>query len=442
MRNFLMLSILGWLCLGSCSEEVSSYPVGADFVENDVNVRIIDTFSIKAGTFKLDSLITSGTSRLLLGSVTDDNLGRLTAQTYFQVYPSSYSISTDAVFDSIGLVLNYDTYHYGDTTQVQTYKVHQILESFEPYEGDDFYNTSQLKYDSSEALGEASFIARPNKVSDSIYIPLSHALGEEIFNKIRDNEINNSDDFVRYFKGLTIIPDTLTNSHVLGFGYSASWGEAENSVMRLFYTLDIDDASEGNEQEIDFYIPSTAKQFNAISANLENTPIEQLVDDESITPSYDSNDVVFSQAGTGISAKIEMPSLRDLNAFSEQGAALNAELTFRPLKGSYSNNKPLADSLSVYIIDHKNRIVSQLYDIDSNITYAILNQNDSEFDDNTYYSIDMSGFVEDVLTASYDLNYSIMVQFLDYNKTVDSAVIENFDEEDNNIKLSVTYLNY
>lgn len=436
-----MLSILGWLYFVSCSDEVNTYPVGSDFVENDVDIKVIDTFSIEAGTFKLDSLITSSTSRILVGNVIDDNLGRLTSQAYFQLYPSSYNIDNDAVFDSIGLILNYDTYHYGDTTQVQTYKVHRILETFEPYEGDNFYNLSELEYDS-EALGEASFVARPNKESDSVYIPLSNALGQEIFEKIRDNEINSSDDFIQYFKGLTVIPDTLVNSHVLGFSYDTSWGEDGNSVMRLFYTLDIYDTSEDNDQEIDFYIPSSSKQFNAISADLENTPFEDLEESEDVTPSYDSDDVIYIQAGSGISARIEMPSLRNLNALSEEGTVLNAELTFKPLIGSYDDDHPLADSLAVYVIDHKNRIVSQLTNIDSGTAYAVLNEDGSEFNDNTYYSIDMSGFVDTVLTTEYDYNYSIMIQFSDYNKTADRAVIENFDEEDNNIKLSVTYLNY
>ncbi|KAA5823343.1 DUF4270 domain-containing protein [Algibacter amylolyticus] len=440
MKLFL-ISVFSLLFMFSCSEEVNNYPVGTDFIDNDINIVIVDTFSIKAATYKIDSLITSGTSRMLLGHLKDEYLGNLTAQTYFQVNNSDFSISTNAVYDSIGLVLNYDTYYYGDTLQPQTYKVHRLLEFFEPVEDDDFYNTSKLKYDE-EALGEVTFTPRPNSATDSIYIALNTNIGEEIFNKIRDNEINTTDDFVQYFNGLTVIPDATTNSHVLGFNFKSYSDLIDNTSMRIFYTENISDSSEGNDQVIDFFIPNTSMQFNSISANLDNTTISGLSTTGTTISSDDTNQLIFAQAGTGISARIEMPTVKDLKSLSNESAALNAELTFKPLKGSYDASKPLKESLLVYVVDGQNRIVSQLTDLDSNASLAVLNQADNEFDENTYYSIDMSGFVEMIWNSEFDLDYAIMIQFEDYNSVVDALIIDNLNENNDNIKLSVTYLNY
>ncbi|XMO85445.1 DUF4270 family protein [Algibacter sp. AS12] len=431
----------------SCSEEVNNYPVGTDFIDNDLNIVIVDTFSIKAATYKIDSLATSGTSRLLLGSLKDDYFGDLKAQTYFQVYNSDFSISSNAVYDSIGLVLNYDTYYYGDTLQEQTYKVHRLLEYFEPYEGSDYYNTSILKNTSmpdyyEEALGEVTFTPRPNSTTDSIYISLDTSLGEDIFNKIRDNEINTTDDFVQYFYGLTVIPDETTNSHVLGFNFKSYSDLDDNTSMRIFYTEDNADSSEDNNQVIDFFIPNTGMQFNSISANLDATTINGLSTTGTTISSDDTNQLIFAQAGTGISARIEMPTVKDLKSLSNDSAALNAELTFKPLKESYDASKPLKESLLVYVVDGQNRIVSQLTDLDSNVSYAVLNQENNEFDENTYYSIDMSGFVEMIWNSEFDLDYAIMIQFEDYNSVVDALIIDNLNENNDKIKLSVTYLNY
>ncbi|MFY0713183.1 DUF4270 family protein [Seonamhaeicola sp. NFXS20] len=426
----------------SCSDDIKSYPVGSDFIDNDVNLKVLDTFTINAGTFKLDSIITSSTSRILLGSVKDDYFGNLTAQSYFQVVNSDFSISSDAVYDSIGLVLNYDNYYYGDTTRVQTYKVHRLQEYFEPQDdGDEFYNVSKLEYDE-EPLGEFTFSPRPTSTSDSIYIPLDKDLGEEIFNKIRDNDINNSDDFLQYFYGLTVIPDTLVDSNVLGFTYTSSSDIDNNSGMRIFYTEDYDDTSEDNDQVINFYIPSSDKHFNAINSNLSGTVIENLDDQETTIDSYDTDQLIFSQGGIGVSARIEMPTLKYLKTLSDESTSLSAELTFAPLLNSYDETRPLQDSLAVYIVDNKNRIVSQLTDVDANTSYAILNQDNDEFNESTYYSIDMSGFVNTIFNSETDLNYAIMIQFIDYNKTVDSVIIDDLDEDKNNIKLSVTYLEY
>lgn len=441
MRVFIICSIYACL-LCSCSSDVQNYPVGSDFIDNDINIKIIDTFSIKAGTFKLDSLVTSSTSRILLGSIYDENFGRLDARSYLQVHNSDFSISKDAVYDSIGFVLNYDTYVYGDTTQVQTYKIHRIIETFEPEDdGDDFYNISKLKFDP-VPLGEISFKPRPNTTTDSLYIPLSQALGEEIFNKIRDKDISNYDDFIQFFKGLTIIPDTLTSSHVLGFKFDVSSSFEDSSNMRLFFTEDVDDVSEGNNQEICFFVSSADKQFNAITNNFKDFPILGFDDPETTISSSATSDLIFSQAGTGISARIEMPTLKRLKESSDKNTALNATLTFSPLNSSYDKTKPLKDSLLVFIVDHKNRLVEQLTDIDGANAYALLSEEGDEFNENTYYEVDMSGFVETILNYEYDLNYALMIQFIDYDKTVNSTVIKDFSDNNNKIKLSVTLLDY
>ncbi len=439
--RFIIISIACTILLMSCSQdELKNYPVGSDFIENDIQVRVIDTFSIKTGTFKLDSLITSSTNRILLGSVIDDDFGHLTTQSYFQIKNSTFSIDSDAVYDSIGFVLNYDTYYYGDTTQIQTYKIHRVLETVKPNEGDEFYNTSKLDYDS-ESLGEITFSPRPNSGSDSLYIPMNYELGEDIFNKIVDNDINNSDDFLQFFKGLTIVPDLSTNSHILGFNVKTSANAINNSSMRLYYTVD-DDDSEDNSYFIDFYITASDKQFNTIKTDLSNTIIDGFENSETIIPSDDTTNLIFSQAGTGISARIEIPSIKKLNEISNTGTTLSAELTFVPLDGSYNDGKPLKDSLAVYIVDHKNRILSQLTTIDADVSYAILNPYDDEFDQQTYYSLDLSGYVEEILNTDYDLNYALMIQFIDYDKTVDTVIIENDSDEGNQIKLTVNYLNY
>ncbi|MDY0781432.1 DUF4270 family protein [Tenacibaculum sp. IB213877] len=423
----------------SCTSETNYYPVGNNFIDTDINIKVIDTFLIKAGTFKFDSLVTSNTNRLLTGTIINDDFGKLTSQPYFQLSLSNFSIPDNAVYDSIGFVLNYDTYFYGDTTKTQTYKIHRVLETVKHDDGS-FYNTSGLEFDS-ESLGQIQFTPRPNKSSDSLYIPINRELGEKIFNKIKDNDINNSDDFLQYFKGLTIVSDTLSNSHVLGFKYQTSSAESGSSYLRLFYTED-DDDSEDNDQKIDLYISSASKQFNSIKTDLNNTSINELNDVETVLSSSQTDDLIFIQAGSGISARIEIPYLKKLNDISDKSAVLKSELRFSPLYNTIENYNSLKDSLAVYVIDHKNRLISQLADIDSNPSYAILNKENDEFNQNAYYSVDMSGFVETVLNSTYDLNYALMVQFVNYNKTVDQVIINNSNNQNNTIKLIVHHLNY
>lgn len=398
--RLILISLLCVIMLLSCSEEAKNYPVGSDFIDNDINISVIDTFLIKRGTFKLDSVITSNARRILLGSVIDPNFGHITSQSFFEVKTSNFSIASNAVYDSIGFVLNYDTYHYGDTLQTQTYKVHRVLETIRPDEGDDFYNTSEMNFDS-EVLGEISFTPRPNRDLDSLYIPLKYELGEEIFNKIKNNDVNNADDFTQFFKGLTIIPNTLTDSHMLGFNVKTTANAEKSSSMRLYYTIN-DDDGEDNDYMKDFFVSSSIKQFNTIKTNLTNTSLDNFEDEETIIPSNETNELIFAQAGSGISARIEIPYLKDLKDLAETGTVLSAKLTFNPKRDSYDENKPLKDSLAVYVIDHKNRILNQLTNLSANTAYAILNQVDDEFNAETYYSIDLSAYIEEILASTYN----------------------------------------
>jgi hypothetical protein len=339
------------------------------------------------------------------------------------------------------MVLNYDNYYYGDTTKVQTYKLHRIIETFEPIEGDYFYNTSFLDYDD-ETLGEISFSPKPNRETDSLFIKMDNVLGEEIFKKIVDNDINTSDDFLQYFKGLAIVPDTTTDSNVIGFNVSATSATSGNSSMRLYYSIN-DDDSEDNSYFIDFVISSAAKQFNQIETDLSSSIfLGDFEDEEEIKLSEETDDLIFVQSGSGIAARIEIPTIKNLLELSENATTLSATLSFNPLLGSYDDNNPLPESLLVYVVDHKNRIIKTLSDVGGITVSAILNQDDSEFNDNTYYTIDLSGFVEEILFSELNLNYALMIQYQDYSNNVNNLVIENDLSTNNKIKLSVKYLNY
>ena len=294
------------------------------------------------------------------------------------------------------------------------------------------YNTSSFPFDN-EVLGELTFTPKPHKDNDSLYFPIKYDLGKEIFDKIKDNEINNSDDFEQFFNGVTIVPNTSLDSHVLGFQFSTS-GLTKNSGMRIYYTLD-DDDSENNDYTLDLNVDAS-QQFNHIENNRLNTPLEGLDTYETIISSFLTNNLIYAQGGTGISARVEIPYLENLKKLSENGTVLDGQLLLYPLKGSYSENNPLEESLSVYIVDHKNRVIGEL---DSN---AILSEDENEFDQNTFYTVDLSLYIEEILNATNTLNYALMIQLPNYNKTVDRIIIEDGNTDSFKMKFTASYLTY
>jgi hypothetical protein len=432
MRTIFILLFLSFIISISCDDELKTYPVGEDFVDSDISLKVIDTLSLKCGTFKIDSIVTSNTNRILIGSVIDNDLGHVTSQSYLKLQATSFDINASARFDSIGFLLNYDTYYYGDTTVTQTYKIHRVTKIIEPDEGVSLFNTSSFPFDD-EILGELSFTPSPHRDTDSLYIPIKYELGKEIFDKIKDNEINNYDDFEQFFNGITIIPDTTLDSQVLGFQYSST-SLSENSGMRIYYTID-DDDSENNNYSLDLNV-NPIQQFNHIESNRSTTQLKDLDSETNILSSL-TNNLIYAQGGTGISARVEIPYLENLTKLAENSTSLAAELLFYPLKGSFNDNNPLQETLTVYVIDHKNRIVKELEN------GAILtNDENNEFSENTFYTVDLSLFIEEILNATNTLNYALMIQFPDYNKTVDRILIEDGNTDTFKMKLSVSYLTY
>lgn len=438
MRDYFIVLLLIFIVIISCNDDSKVYSIGDEFI--DVNTRVIqiDTLTLKTSTIILDSLVTSSTNRILLGALQDEIFGRLISKSYFEVIGSSYEIDDSAIYDSIGLILHYDSYYYGDTTQVQTYKIHKITEDFKPEEEDYFYNTSSLNFES-DVLGELSFKPYPIK-EDSLYIPLKNEFGEKLFNDIINNNINNDDDLLKTIKGITIIPDSISNN-ILGFNFSTISGSSDNTVVRLFYTKN-DDDNEDNDYYKDFYISLASQQFNQINSDKTSTLLNYINSGEDIYPTQKTNNTAYIQSGTGVCMRVDIPALINLNKLENDGTNLNASLKMYPVKNSYGEKTSLVDSLAIYVFDHKNRMIEQLTDYGGNYVFAELNTINNEFNDSDYYTANISLFVEQVLMGTYNTNYGLVFLLPDYDKSVNKLLVHDSNNSETKMELSIIYLTY
>lgn len=428
-----MILFLSFAVFVSCDNDTATYTVGEDFLDIDTNVIVTDTISIVTSTIQLDSVSTTNPSRLLIGALKDQDFGNLESKTFFNLLTSSYDIDNEATFDSIGVILYYDTYYYGDTTKIQTFKVHEIIENFDSNNDDDdnFYNTSTLEY-SDTVLGDISFIPYPNK-KDSIYIPINQSFGSDLFDKLQSNTINNSDDLYQDFKGLTIVSNESSNV-VLGFSKSST-------VMRMYYTIKSED-EEDNDYYNDFTIQSSTRNFNGITNDKSSTLLNSLESYTDILKTTSTNNLAYIQSGTSLNMRVEFPSIKKFNELEQNGTAIGASLIFYPTIKSYQSNIVGVDSLAVYVVDNKNRMISQLTDLNGSTVYAKLNYDNHEFDSQYYYTADLTYFVEQILTSSYNLDYALVFQLPNNTNNVNKLNIYDADTSENNMKLSLTYLLY
>lgn len=427
----------------SCGTDTDAgeFVVGSDYLALSNKVVMVDTVTVEMSTINFDSLVTSGQSRILIGNYDDPIFGKVKSNAYFQLSGSSYALNnsgsdTEAVnfvFDSISMILKYDNYYYGDTTQVQKFDIHRLTQKVKPNTDDDsFYNNSTLTY-SDESLGTISYKPRPIE-KDSINIRMDDAFGEALFQKIKKREITDFDNFKEYLKGLVLVPSTSSSSSMIGFSSSTS-------KVRLYYSKYQAD-TEADSFYIDFLMSNAATQFNSISSDKTGTLIQNLPVSTQRLSSTLTNKQGFIQSGTGVACRIDFPNIKQLKSISSNGAIVDAQLFIKPINNSYSDKYPLADSLKVYVGDNLNRISGSLQNAAGSAVYGILNKKTDEFNENLGYTIPLGNFLQKEMLKASDSRSALILTLPGISKSVNRIVLGDQKHPDNKIQIKVYYISY
>lgn len=421
--------------------DAGDFVVGSDYLALNNKVILVDTVTVDMSTINLDSLVTSSQSRILIGNYDDPIFGKVKSNSYFQLSSTSYALTSSSsdtesanyVFDSISMILKYDNYYYGDTTKVQTFDIHRLIQKVKPNTDDNsFYNNSTLSY-SDESLGTISYKPRPIE-KDSINVKMSAAFGTALFQKLKSREITDFDSFTEYLKGLVLIPSTTNSSSVIGF-------HVTTSKVRLYYSK-----YKANADEVpyilDFSILDNTKQFNSILSDKTGTLLNNLPIPSSKLSSKLTNQQGFIQSGTGVCCRLDFPNIKQFKYLSDKGVIVDAELIVKPVNNSYSNQYPLADSLKVYVADNLNRISGSLLNSASASVYGILNKKNDEFNENVGYTIPIGNFLQKEMLKASDSRSSLILTLPSISKTVNRVVLGDQKHLNNKIQLKIYYISY
>lgn len=431
MKNIFRLIYL-LTVLVSCSEDNldSEFLAGSAFTDSNIKVILIDTLTIETSTMKFDSINTSTSNRILVGKYTDTVFGNVKTASYFRFIPSSYSIDSDAVFDSLVLHLNYDSYYYNDTLQTNTINVKQLSENIKPNSNDDtFYNTDSLNY-GEQNIGSISFLPRPLE-ADTLEIKIIDSLGLLIFDKLQTKTITTSDEFLDFFKGVSLQAGENDNGSILGFSRNST-----ASYMRLYYSIAEED--ENVQYNTDFSIDLSSSPtpfFNQITSTEPIDSLATLTDNEINLNSALNEHKSYIQSGIGIATRIQFPTIKSIYNISGDGTILEANLTIKPQLGSYDDKLMLQDSLSLYLVDQNNDISS------SSSIVAILNKDNEEYND-IYYEIPLTTYINNLLETDLETQEAIILLPNNYNSSVDRSVLNSSTSIDYQSVLEITYAIY
>ncbi|WP_299433505.1 DUF4270 family protein [uncultured Aquimarina sp.] len=428
--------IITFLFLISCSdreEDIPTLEVGQDFTDSNVRIISIDTFAVELSTFKFDSINTSSSSRLLLGQYQDELFGTIRASNYFELGTFDYNLPDDAELDSIALILGYDRYFYGDTTRVAQINVHVLTDEVKP-EDDVFYNTSVLPFESIPTVTR-NYLPEPFD-EDSLHISMPITFGQNLFDMIREGDINDDEELRRNFKGFTLQPGDADESSILGFSKNQ-----ENTYLRFFYTIPGEFGDD--EETFDLLINLGGidpKSFNNIRSNVTGTFLESLVDQEINLLSRDSENKSYIQAGIGYATRIRFPSIRKIHDIPGTGTILSANLQIKPPPETFNDLLPIRDSLFVDIADQNNDLVDRLFNGQGSV-FAIINEENIEFNE-VIYEIPVGFYLEQELEEAPIIDNALVLFSQNFNQTLDRIVLEGESSTDFRARLILTYAIY
>lgn len=435
---------LGLLCplvlmFVSCSSETintSDFLAGEAFTGSNMRVVLLDTLTVETSTMKFDSIVSSESTRILVGKYTDSVFGTVRTSSYMGMIPGNFTIDSEAEYDSIALYLKLDKYYYNDTLQTNTIHIKQLSKTLKPDEGSFFYNTAKADY-FEEDLGSITYTPRPLD-ADTLEIRISDELGLDFFEKFQEKLITNTDQFKDYFKGVALLPGEDDNGSVIGFSK-----ETGASFMRLYFS--ISEESERVQSFIDINLDQSSSPvpfFNQVIAENPIAPLQGLTDKEVNLSSSDTGNLSFIQSGVGMTTRIKFPYIKTIYDIKGQGTILDAVLKLRPAAGTFDDKLILRDTLSIYLVDQNNDLTEQLlYSDGATSVLGILNRENEEFND-IYYQIPLGSYIEKILLEDHETDEALILLPDNYNSTVDRFVLQGMDHSEYSVVLELTYAIY
>ncbi len=388
MKTAQLYCLLLLFMFTSCYREEIQFE--GDPPDSYTQVVRIDTITPVISTVMLDSFATGGASVFLLGAYTDPHFGEITARPFLQIDKpaTAVTIAEKAVFDSLVLIVYLNGYYYGDSTGAATIDVHELDEDLALGYNEKLYSNSDFAVRSTP-LGSKQLNIYPN-ITDSVIIRLRDDKGQELFNKIREkaDELNSTENFLPYFKGIRISMPDATGKVVYGLD-----GAAGKIIMRLHYHTTI---PYPQEQQVDFPSLSNEFAFRQILVNRNGTLPSPTVAGKYELPSSETNHIGYTQPATGALMKIIFPGLRNILNTGKPLNLLHAELIIRPVSQSFTTLS-LPPSLRLYQTDGSNFIENFLPDSTGQAVLSASPVLDHLYGINNFYRFNITGYINELL---------------------------------------------
>jgi hypothetical protein len=193
--------------------------------------------------------------------------------------------------------------------------------------------------------------------------------------------------------------------------------------MRIYYHTTIPSPQNGT---VDFTSKANSYCFNQVITDRTGTALYSTVPGTKEFSSEQTNDVAFTQYGTGVLLKTIFPSLKGIMTTDKIVRLQKAELIFRPMLQSYDGFKfKLPPDLYLATTNGTNMIGSTVPDSTLSSTQIASPVIDEIFGENTYYRFNVTNNINSILTTAGTEDAGFFLLETNNPMQVDRAVIGN-----------------
>jgi len=418
--------------LFSCNlSNIEEFQLGANFVDSNAGVVLIDTMLINTSTVRYDSIGTSGVNVMLVGGYKNDYTGTVTSNPVFELSSGVFTlIDKDLVYDSLVVRTKYNGYFIGDTTKLMTFNVKQLAKQLKANTDGYLYNTSVFQ-EANNSLGQVQFYPHPLTKTE-VFFRLNDELGNVLFKYIynKSDTVSDLTTFQDFFKGMAFVSDENKNQEAVGFVH-------DSLSLRVYYHEVIKEVDSKVKTFFTFPIYSSGIWYNQILHNPAGSLLATIGESKNILPSTQTSDMSMVQAGSGIYTKVNIPGIKFITGYGKNVAFISSRIQLTPTKGTYSTSNPLPDSLAVYISDPKNRILSQLAYPTAKVYANKITP--SNLDELPYYEVDVTPFFTSELANTGISKNSLLIGTVasQIGKTMNPVVFSGTDSKNEIVKIHV-----
>lgn len=249
------------------------------------------------------------------------------------------------------------------------------------------------------------------------------------------DNMSSQEKFRLYFKGLAFVPDA-GGTCVNGFQVNDS-----SLCIRLHYHIITETAS---EQTLTF-TPSNTLKFTQIKHDRNSTVLSLLQSGtDNALSSEKTDNQSYLQGMTGLYIKIEFPHLNNLLWEGDLVTIESATLQLYPVKGTHGDQYPLPETLILYTANENDVTEDVITDLLGTSVQNGSLVTDEMAPENTYYSFDITSFLQNNLGAiGYNRkNLKLMLPDDLFFTTLKGVVFGDMQHTTNPVKLTLRYKVY